>query len=137
MGLGLGSNVCKVDGQPRSSKTTMVNPPVGLGLVVGSSGHPNGPQGMGYLKENNMEHGLDLEGGPFGYFKGDPSMEAGSTRLDAGHPGMGDSKRDGFAAWASSSRLEVSGFGSSSEMVGMKDDECTESSTKGGDIGSV
>ena len=137
VGLGLGPNACKVYGQPRSSKTTMVNPPVGLGLVVGLSGHPNGPQGVGCVNENNRGYGLDLEAGPSGFFEGDPSMEAGLIGLDAGRPGMGDSKRDGSAAWASSSRLGASGSGLSSEKVGMKDDECTKSLTKRGDIGLV
>jgi hypothetical protein len=57
VGLGLGPNVCKVNGQPRSSKTTVGTTTMGLGLVVGSSGHPNGPQGVGCSKEKMLNMG--------------------------------------------------------------------------------
>jgi hypothetical protein len=105
VGLGLGPNVCKDNGQPRRSKTTVVSMPASLGLVVGSSGHPNRPQGVGCSKENNIERGLALEASPSGYTAGDPSMEAGSTGLAVGRPGMGDSIRDGSTVLVSSSRL--------------------------------
>jgi hypothetical protein len=78
-----------------------------------------------------------LEAGPAGSFGGDPSKEAGATGLVVGRLGMGDSKRVGSPARASSSRLRESGSRSSSEMVGMKEDMCMESTSKWGDTGSI
>jgi hypothetical protein len=89
VGLGLGPNVCKANSQPKSSKMVVVSTLVGLGLVVGSSRHPNGPQGMGCYKEKNknIEHGLGSEVGPSRSFGGDPRKEACSTGLVVGCPG--------------------------------------------------
>jgi hypothetical protein len=59
-------------------------------------------------------------------------LAVGSSGRVMDRPGMGDSKRVGSPARASSSHLGESGSGLSSEMVGMKDDVCAESTSKRG-----